>query len=281
MRRALLHSHNLIGDGLYVGPVAEKWYREHGQEYDEIHMLTIPNHAKDIYRGMGVPWKVIYEREGTYDLEIDFDVSKAFQICDQKKCHLVNAYAELAGVSVEGIKAVPNYKPEPMEVPEEHKNIVFLSMHSMSCSSRENPPKPPNKMLPWDKWIPLIETLRQEYPDCKIRVTGGKDDIAPDNIGLSETERFELLGRSIVETANLMRYGTCIVTVDNGLGHLGASQALNEFLLVPAVLAMHYIVPWGHMGLRAVHIDPPTTNPNSLKWHLKSAIRDWKFEKGD
>lgn len=280
MKRALLISKNLIGDGLYVGPIAEKWYCEHGYEYDEIHMLTIPNHAKDIYKHMGVPWKIVYEREGVYDIEINFDVSKAFQLCDKKKYHLVNGYAELAGVSVDGIRAVPNYKPEPKDIPEEQKGLVLLSMHSMSCSSRENPPKPPNKMLPWEKWIPLISTLRLEYPDSKIRVVGGKGERAPDFVGLTD-EEYELLGLSIEDTARVMQHAKLIVTVDNGMGHLAASQGCNEFLLVPAVLALHYIVPWGHRGLRTVHVDPPTVNPISLNWHLRSAIRDWKSKEGE
>lgn len=274
--KALFISNNLIGDGLYVGPVAEKWYREHEHEYEEIHMLTIANHAKDIYKGMGVPWKVIFEREGQYDTEINFDVSKAFQISDKKKCHLVNSYAELAGISPDGIRAVPNYKPEPMDVPDKWKGLVLLSLHSMSCSSRENPPKPPNKMLPWEKCIPLISTLRLEYPEAKLRVVGGKTDVVPEFVGLTEEEH-ELLGMSISDTANIMKHAKMIITVDNGMGHLAASQGLNEFLMVPSVLALHYIVPWGHKGLRTAHVDPVTVNPISLNWHLRSAIRDWKL----
>jgi len=277
MKRALFTSINLIGDGLYVGPVAQKWYREHGYEYDEIHLLTIPNHARDIYNYMGMPWKVIFEKEGTYDTEINFDVSKAFQICDKKRCHLVTGYAELAGVEPEGIPLVPNYKPEPRELPECMKGLVLLSLHSMSCASRENPPKPPNKMLPWEKCIPLISTLRREYPDSKLRVVGGRDDRVPEFVGLTEEEH-ELLGLSIAETARVMQHAKMIITVDNGMGHLAASQGLNEFLMVPAVLALHYIVPWGHKGLRTVHIDPVTVNPISVNAHLRSAIRDWKFK---
>ena len=58
MKRALLKSHNLIGDGLYVGPVAEKWFRTEGYKYDEIHLYTLKNHATSLYEGMGVPWKL-------------------------------------------------------------------------------------------------------------------------------------------------------------------------------------------------------------------------------
>lgn len=278
MKRALIKSVNLIGDGLYVGPVMKKWYDEQGQDYDTIHLQTIRNHARTIYDGMGIPWTVVFEPEGSYDTTMDFDVSKAFQICDQNKCHLVTAYARMNGIDPTGLELKPNYRPPVMEVKEEHKNLVLVSMHSMSCACRENPPKPPNKMLPWHKWVPLLETLREEYPESKLRLVGGKDDrdfFPPVGMDITE-EELELLGTSIPETANIMQYAKCIVTVDNGMGHLAASQGLNEFLFVPAVLSMHYIVPWGHRGVRPVHVDPPNVDPEYLNQCLKSAIKDWK-----
>jgi len=275
MKRALIKSVNLIGDGLYVGPVAKKWYDEQGQDYGEIHLLTINNHARSIYDGMGVPWTIVYETEGDYDTVLEFDVAKAFPICDREKCHLVTAYAMMVGVDPKGLSLKPNYQPPVMVVKD--RDLVLVSMFSMSCSSRENPPRPPNKCLPWEKWIPLLKTLREEYPESKLRLVGGKDDklLVPEGLGISE-EECELLGTTIPETANIMKYAKCLVTVDNGMGHLAASQGLDEFLFVPAVLGMHYIIPWGHSGVRPVHVDPPTIDPEYLNWCLRSAIRDWK-----
>jgi len=281
MRRALIKSVNLIGDGLYVGPVMKKWYDEQGQDYEDIHLLTIKNHARSIYDGMGVPWTVVFEAEGTYDTVLDFDVAKAFQICDRQRCHLVTAYANLVGVDPKGLALKPNYKHPFVDIKEELKGLVLVSMCSLSCASRGNPPGPPNKMLPWEKWIPLLKTLREEYPDSKLRLVGGKEDrlAVEEGLGISE-EECELLGLPIPETANVMQYGKCIVTVDNGMGHLAASQELNEFLFVPAVLGMHYIIPWGHRGVRPVHVDPVTANPGFLDCCLKSAIKDWKEQDG-
>src|SRR6267378_567693 len=102
MKRVLFSSKNLLGDGLYVGPVAEAWYFQHGKEYDEIEMLTLSQYTEPTYLGMGVPWKIVHEATGTYDFEFNFDVSQAFQISDRRKCHLVDAYAEMLGVTKPG-----------------------------------------------------------------------------------------------------------------------------------------------------------------------------------
>lgn len=282
MKRALIKSVNLLGDGLYVGPVARRWYELYGAEYDEIHLLTIKTYVTPIYSGMGVPWTVVFEEEGEYDTRLDFDVSKAFQISDKKKCHLVNSYAELAGVPQDGLIARPNYQPPEIEVAEENKGLVMVSMYSMSCASRETPPRPPNKMLPWAKWLPLLSTLRQAYPENRIVMLGAKEDRLPDewNEKFGFTEENYLTGVPVPELANIMKYGKMIVTVDNGMGHMAATMGLREFLLVPACLALHYIVPWGHPGLRLVHIDPAMVSPAQVNYHLKSAIDDWEAEDG-
>lgn len=278
MRRALLRSHNLLGDGLMIGPVAEEWYHQHGKEFDEIEMYVLPGYAAPTYKGMGVPWKIVHERTGEYDYEFNFDVNEAFQISDKQKCHLVESYAQMMGVvKPGGFQKKPNYQPPELYVLPEHENLVLVSMHSMSCASRENPPRPPNKMLPWEKWIPLLKTLRAEYPESKIKILGAKEDTIPDGYPeLQELHDGYFTGVPLDYLANVMKQAKMIINVDNGMGHLAAAVGLNEFLLVPACLALHYIVPWGHQGLRLAHVDPPVVRPAYINFLLQSAIKDWK-----
>ena len=277
MKRALFTSINLLGDGLYVGPVAEVWYHLNKDKFDEIELLTLPGYTEPTYRGMGVPWKIVHERTGTYDFEFNFDVNRAFQISNDKKCHLVESYGEMLGVMKPGgWTKKPNYVPPAMEIGEWLKGLVLVSMFSMSCASRENPPRPPNKMLPWEKWKPLLETLRHEYSGHKIKLLGAKEDVLPEDSGLDGLHDGYLTGVPIDELANVMKWAKMIINVDNGMGHLAASVGLNEFLLVPACLQTHYIVPWGHSGLRMAHIDPVTVKPSEINFLLRSAINDWK-----
>lgn len=277
MKRALLVSKNLLGDGLYCGNVAEAWYQQLGKEYDEIEMLTLPQYTEATYHGMGVPWKIVYEPTGTYDFEFNFDVNKAFQISDQRKCHLVDSYAQMLGVSKPGgfVKR-PNYRPPVLEIKEEEKNLVLVSMFSMSCASREKPPKPPNKMLPWEKWKPLLKTLRSQYPGSKIKLLGAKEDILPEEAGLDGLHDGYLTGVKLDYLANVMKQAKMVINVDNGMGHLAAAVGLNEFLLVPMCLQLHYIVPWGHKGLRLAHVEPVTVDAGYVNLLLQSAIKDWK-----
>lgn len=277
--KALLKSHNLIGDGLCVGPAAKRWYETFGHQFEQIDMWVLKNHSTSIYEGMGVPWNIVHEADPTeYNTFIDFNVSEAFQISDKQKIHLIEAYGQMAGVNMAGVPLRPNYQPPEIEVPRELQGLVLVSMFSMSCACRENPPKPPNKMLPWAKWIPLLDTLRKEFPDSKIKFLGAPEDKVEKALaglmGISDDEY--LLGIPMPYLANIMKHAKCLVTVDNGMGHLAASQCVNQFLLAPAVLSLHYIVPWGNPNLRLVHVDPPNVNPASINWALKSAIKDWK-----
>src|ERR1035437_4425510 len=107
--RALFESHNLVGDSLCISAALRAWHRDH-PEY-EIDLLTDNNAVAELYKGMGVPLRVIFKRIETvvtaakdmsagalesgaigeskqlnYDFEFNFDVNAAFQICDKKKC---------------------------------------------------------------------------------------------------------------------------------------------------------------------------------------------------
>lgn len=277
--KALLKSHNLIGDGLCIGPAAKRWYEVHGSKYDQIDMWVLKNHSTSIYEGMGVPWNLVFDANPEdYDTFIHFDVNTAFKRSDETKMHLIEAYAEQAGVDVTGVPLRANYMPPKMDVPEELKGLVLVSMFSMSCASRENPPKPPNKMLPWEKWASLLATLRSSYPDSKIKFLGAPEDkVTPEvakMLGIQDEDY--LLGIPMPYLANIMQYAKCLVTVDNGMGHLAASQKMNQFLLAPAVLSLHFIVPMGNPNLRLIHIDPVLVTPTSMNWVLRSAIADWK-----
>lgn len=276
MKRALIKSVNLIGDGLWVGPVAKKWYDEVGRTFGEIKLFTIKNHAVEIYKGMGVPWEIVFEESGDHDYTFDFDVSRAFQISDKKRCHLMNSYAEMMGVDLSGVPVRPNYRPPKMEISDDLKNRVLISMWSLSCASQENPPRPPNKMLKWEHWPYLLEVIREEYPGSKIGVIGGPKDGAPKELGLAEDEH--LLGLPIPETAHAMRYAKCVITPDNGMAHLATSQQANQFYMAAWCLALHYIVGWGNPNLRTFHLDPVNVNPVTLASALRSAIRDWKAQ---
>lgn len=270
MKRALLRSVNLVGDGLWAGLVAKQWYETQGKEFDEIHLQTCPNHAIDIYKSMGVPWKVVLEAEGEYDYEFKFDAWAALKLSDKKRFHLAKSFGELMGVDMTDVPLVPNYQPPEMEVEEHLKNRVLLSMFSFSDPINKVPRK-------WTDWNILLDTLRSEYPGSKFGMLGGEKERAPDVLGLQEDEY--LLGIPMDKTANVMRYAKCVMTVDNGMAHVAASQKVNQFYLSAWCLHLHYIVGWGNPNLRVFHFDPFTADMTVVNECLKSAIRDWKYRR--
>src|ERR1035437_2474981 len=130
--RYLFESRNLIGDALGISPAWRQWIKEEnvGRDWitqqDIMYMQTLNDHVTPLYQGMVrdlVKIETVFERpEGTFDFEHVFDVSKAFQISDQKKCHVAESYAELLGVTLPGEYKKPGeYNPrvKPTYIPDD------------------------------------------------------------------------------------------------------------------------------------------------------------------
>lgn len=267
MRKALFTSRNLIGDGLYVGPSLVRWH-ELNPDY-EIDLLTHQDHVTCIYSHFGIPVNVITDRvpEFDYDFEHVFDVSKAFSYCDTYKCHLVEGYARLLGLT-DKIEIGPIFKPDIEYIFKAEEGLVLISMFSASCTSRDknHPGLPPNKMLPWSKWEIILRYLRDHFGDDKLRFLGAPTDRAPE---LSISEDQYMTGIPLNRLALIMRNSKCVVTLDNGMAHLAASQQAREIVFYPECLGLHYIVPKGNPRCAALHMNPVTTSASSLVSAIK------------
>lgn len=291
--RCLFKSHNLIGDALYVGPALRQWIKDKGVDYtDTIYMQTLPDHIKPLYQGMirdlqqqlGFTFVTVSERpEGEFKFEHVFDVSAAFGISDKKQCHVADSYAELLGVKLEGDneRLKPIYIPEPTQCDDRDlKDCILISAFSASCTSRDKnrPNLPPNKMLPWEKWKPMLALLRKEFPDNKIRFLGAPTDFIPNGYAQDIVQAGEYMtGIPLNRLALIMKYAKLLVTIDNGMSHLGASQDTPTYLMYPRCLGPHYILPIGNPNLLTwVHIDPVHVAANQLKHTLGYAIQKLK-----
>ena len=313
--RALVVSHNLVGDGLYIHPTVAKFLKDNpGCELD---LETDNNFIKPIYFGMGFNWrKVFHSREetksdpldgGVYDKVLSFRAGDAGAVASEKQCHLAEAYAMMNGVELDlpyvetpwgkfraikpyfdAITALANNRTgQPMsldtaalaaaEIPDGYpEGLVIFSPFSASCTSQERDKvtrellgKPPNKMLPEHKWLPLIEYFRSLGP---VRIVGGRKEIPPESWKLTMEEQ-ECLGLGIPETALLMSQAKLVVTVDNGMGHLAASQDANHVVLYPMVLSLGFIVPWGANYTVPIQIDPNEVREDDLYKYIYRAYR--------
>lgn len=269
MKKSLFVSRNLIGDGLYIGPSLVRWH-ELNPEF-EIDLLTLDDHVKCIYDHFGIPVNVVTSvpPEFQYDFQHTFNVNEAFDYSDRRfretgkpeGCHLAEAYAALLGVDLVIDPAHPKahigpiFIPTEEEIVEEMEDLVLISMFSASCTSRDKtrPGLPPNKMLPWPKWELIIRYLRDHFGDENLRFLGAPTDRAPE---LSVSEDQYLTGVPLNRLALYMKHSKCVITLDNGMAHLSASQKVREFVFYPVCLGTHYIMPIGNPRCMVLQMDP-------------------------
>jgi hypothetical protein len=300
--KALFKSVNLIGDALYIGPALRAWIKQQKSPV-EIWLETLNDHITPLYYGMVRDFLEFKDDEARhlktfcvmhnhpetkFDFEHTFDVGAAFKLSDSKKQHLATSYADLLGVKIGDKKEdmKPIYIPDEYAFPavgvegwiseEEVKNWILVSMFSASCTSRD--PKcnyVPNKMLPWEKWNGMLAFLRGYFPTTPIRFLGAPND--PFIPELMEDENEKMFGIPLNRLALIMRKAKLLVTIDNGMAHLGATQEIPTFEMYPKALGLHYILPIGNPNLVFAHMNPVTVDPAYLENALKYAVS--KFEK--
>jgi hypothetical protein len=278
MPRALFTSKNLIGDALNVYPALAAWRAQHSEW--AVDLLTLDGHAKCLYSGMGLDLNVITDMQAcvesvergpqVYDFQFVFDPGVAFAIGDAEKKHITECYAQMLNVQISSVAlryTAVAWTAEDVDflrnLPEE---VILLGMFSRSCASQQG--KPPNKMIPFYKWKPILRYLRTlEIP---LRVLGALGDVAP---GLDFTAEEYLCGESLNRVALVMKEkAVLLVTIDNGMSHLGATQQVPTFLFYPACLGLHWIAPWGNPHLKVAHCDPAEVAPAAMLWALKQAV---------
>lgn len=284
--KAVFRSNNLIGDALNISPALAAWRAEHPGW--EINIQTLPDHAACLYSRMGVNVKNVFTNEddvvrhNPYEVAFDFDCGKSFQLGEHLKIHQARAYAQMLGVSLgppvkEGeydaaVRPIFKLTAEELNaVPERERGLILVSPFSRSCASREG--KPPNKMLPWHVWQPIIRFLRTL--GAPLAILGGPDDYAQ---ALDFSADEYLTGRPLLEVAAIMRHARMLVSIDNGMGHLAASQETPTFLFYPACLGMHWIAPWGNRNAVICQLDPATIDAGSIMLVLRRSME--KLEEG-
>lgn len=300
--KALVVSRNLIGDSCYIQPAVKKWQELHPDW--QLDLLTHKNHITVLYYGMGIKWTNIYFDDcpetdaSNYDSKFILGAGDAGVISDRKKVHIAEGYADMMGVKLDEpyvktefgtFRAIhPYFDPQTSlvggDAPTEEdmdafdygidlshhlRGCVLWSPFSASCTSQEKDKngviigKAPNKMLATEAWMDAITYMRSLGP---LRLLGSKNELVPAMWKLT-MEETGLLGLPLAETALLMRQAKLVVTVDNGMGHLAASQDANHVVFYPMCLGMHFIVPWGANFTVPVHMDPASMN-SALVYHV-------------
>lgn len=260
--KALFKSHNLLGDGLNIYPALAQWHKEHPDA--EIFMECIPDYTQEIYTRMGLPVTVV-DKEAyntMFDFYFDFNVNEAFRLADEQHLHITHAYAKMLDVPAK--ETIEGYRPMFIPTEEEHeKDLILFSIFSKSCSSQQG--KTANKMLPWWKVDILLDYFKQFG---KIGILGGPEDRAP--IKVAEEQYYT--GLPLNKVALMLRDCKLLVTIDNGIAHLAASQKAKTLLLYPKCLNPTWIVPYGNPNMNVIQIDPATVNMPDLMWTIMNRV---------
>jgi len=295
--KALFKSVNLIGDALNISPALRAWIKQQ-PDIVEVYVQTLNDHVAPLYKGMvrdflenydeDRPRKLktfctVYDRpSGEWDVDHTFDVNAAFKLSDQKRQHLATSYADLLGVKIGDTKfdLKPIYIPDythsgeiPLStIPE---GLILVSMFSASCTSRDPKIGVPNKMLPWEKWKPILKYIRERFPTTPIRFLGASTDMVPNGYAMGLVEAGEyMLGIPLNRLALIMQKAKLLVTIDNGMAHLAATQETPTFEMYPMCLAPYYILPVGNPNLYWVQMDPMKVVSEYLLKHLEYAVHN-------
>lgn len=261
--KALFKSHNLLGDGINIGPALLKWHEKNARP--DVFMDVLPDYTKVMYERMGLPVTFAENTDpSVYDFFFKFDCNEAFKLGETKGIHITHAYADLLGVDIGD--SLYSYRPRfDVEEEDHEKDLVLLSLFSRSCTSQQG--GRPNKMLPWNKAATVMEYLRQFG---KIGILGAPGDRAP--IEATEDEYFT--GLPLNKVALMLRDCRFLLTIDNGLSHLSASQKTKSVVLYPRCLSPNWIAPIGNPNARIIQIDPATVVMTDLMWNIRYAIED-------
>jgi hypothetical protein len=307
MRRALLVSRNLIGDALCAGVAIREFFKQKSlfenpnaeDGYDVIDLLTIADHVTKLYKGIGVEWSNIYTDDNHQSEEVtkgDWEYDKIYVLgageagkyADEHQCHIIEGFCNQLGIESPKVETITNqlgtfkawkpfydpyvtleelyrldFKEEIQRIPE---GVVLFSPFSASCSSRKG--DQPNKMLLASHWVQIISFMRKLGP---IRMLGAPDDLPDESWQLSEEE--VMTGVPLDWLAAAMKKAKLVITIDNGMGHLAASQDAPHILFYPMCLGLHFILPWGANHTVPIQLEPSQVQALQIMSSVRRAAR--------
>src|ERR1039458_1888447 len=313
MSKALVVSRNLCGDSLYIQPAVKKWQAEHPDWQLDLlthkNYIAVLYYGM----GINWHQVFFDDSEQTdasqYDSKFLLGAGDAGKLANDKRCHIAEAYADMMGVKLdepiietpfgkfraikpyfdpivaltlmEGLKIDWVKTGSGLKLGNWHVSYtgdcepVLWSPFSASCTSQEKGKdgkllgKPPNKMLTSESWLDAINYMRTLGP---LRLLGGPNEVVPAEWQLTLDEQ-ETLGLPLAETALLMKQSRLVVTVDNGMGHIAASQDCNVVVFYPMVLSLGFIFPWGNPWSVPIHMNPQNITSASALYYIERSVK--------
>jgi ADP-heptose:LPS heptosyltransferase len=219
--------------------------------------------------------RVIYEKDeekirsmrgwGNFTKKHLFDISAAFKAGVSKGLHMTQAYGELYGVDVAFCRPVvcvtdEDRKEAAKYIPD--GSFVCVSTHSVSSTLDDPKDRAGNKLWGTSKWKRLFSILTEEMGYSIVSLGAGKDP----QYKIPGVKDLHDLPIKIV--AAILEAADCLITIDNGLAHLGAAVNAKMVEIYPDCLPPTWV--WPHADdVRVLWGYPPHISPHTVAGALE------------
>ena len=173
--------------------------------------------------------------------------------------HISKAFARIVGVETESVRPVVvldelERRAARLLTP---KPYTVLSWHSVSNPEREDGPGK-KKDWPVERWRELAQRIGEE-PDLDVYTIGSERDPFPTVPGVQP-----LHGLPIKVVAALLENAACVVTVENGIGHLSAAVDAPLVVIYSNLMPLPWANPAEATACEVIYKDPRQTTVNEV-----------------
>ncbi|MHC4093066.1 MAG: glycosyltransferase family 9 protein [Planctomycetota bacterium] len=201
-----------------------------------------------------------FSKEWLYSLPLDFSVPATLytfdinQVCTSSEAfekHIAVGFANLLRIPIE------NIRPEVVITPAEKartdaltdKPYVVVSMHSNANPVRKDG-NGRAKEWPQERWEQLCQYLRSEQ-DCEVLPIGSEFDTQ-----VRSPLWRNLNGLPIKLVASLLRDAACVITLENGIGHLCHAVDAPTVMIYSNVVPLGWANPLESTNCQVLYGDP-------------------------
>lgn len=173
--------------------------------------------------------------------------------------HISKAFAKIVGLETETVRPVIvlndlERRAARMLV---SRPYLVMSWHSVSNPEREDG-QGRKKDWPAEYWRELAQRVREEY-DLDVVTIGSERDPFPTEAGVSP-----LHGLPIKVVAALLENAACVVTVENGIGHLSAAVDAPMVLIYSNLMPLAWANPVETTACEVIYKDPRQTTVDEV-----------------
>ncbi len=276
--RAIFIGFNALGDTLCTTPAIRAYRKMH----PDAHITYVVQNATFtrilennphidllIYSDfMYVNGMTKYSQEWLYSLPLDFTVPSTLyyfdinQVCTTKEAfqeHISTGFSRLLNIPIESIR------PEVVITKQEYSRAmsiatrpyVVISMHSNANPMREDE-KGGSKEWPLENWQTLCEYIRSSM-GCEIISIGSEFD--PQIKSPLWKNRY---GLPINIVAALLQKAQCVITLENGIGHLTHAVDATTVMLYSDIVPLGWANPAEASRCSVLYGDPHVMSVNDV-----------------